>query len=51
MSIQNLDAFFAPQHIALIGASPKPSSVGRAFVDNLLSRPRSQDAVFHQSQS
>ena len=37
MSIQNLDAFFAPQHIALIGASPKPSSIGRAFVDNLLS--------------
>jgi acetyltransferase len=46
MSIQNLDAFFAPQHIALIGASPKPSSVGRAFVDNLLLDPGSRTLSF-----
>ncbi|MGD1886695.1 MAG: bifunctional acetate--CoA ligase family protein/GNAT family N-acetyltransferase [Cohaesibacteraceae bacterium] len=39
MSLQNLDAFFAPQHIALIGASPKPLSAGRGFVDNLLASP------------
>jgi acetyltransferase len=36
MSLQNLDAFFAPQHIALLGASPKEGSIGRAFADNLL---------------
>ncbi|MEM6381257.1 MAG: bifunctional acetate--CoA ligase family protein/GNAT family N-acetyltransferase [Pseudomonadota bacterium] len=36
MSIQNLDAFFAPQHIALIGASPKDGSVGRAFAEGLV---------------
>jgi acetyltransferase len=39
MSLQNLNAFFAPQHIALIGASPTLGSVGRAFVDNLLADP------------
>ena len=37
MSIQNLDAFFAPQHVALVGASPKAGSVGLAFAQNLLS--------------
>lgn len=36
MSLHNLDAFFAPQHIALLGASPKEGSIGRAFADNLL---------------
>ncbi|MFK7792249.1 MAG: bifunctional acetate--CoA ligase family protein/GNAT family N-acetyltransferase [Devosiaceae bacterium] len=36
MSLQNLDAFFAPRHIALIGASPKEASIGQAFADNLL---------------
>ena len=36
MSLQNLDAFFAPQHIALVGATPKAGSVGRGFADNLL---------------
>ena len=39
MSLQNLDAFFAPQHIALVGASPKALSTGRGFVDNLLASP------------
>lgn len=46
MSIQNLDAFFAPQHIALIGASPKPGSVGRAFVDNMLLDPGKRTLSF-----
>lgn len=53
MSLQNLNAFFAPQHIALIGASPKPGSVGRAFVDNLLADPGQRTISFinpnHQS--
>ena len=39
MSIQNLDAFFAAQHIALVGASPRQGGVGRAFADNLLAEP------------
>lgn len=36
MSIRNLDAIFRPASVALIGASPKPASVGRVIADNLL---------------
>ena len=36
MSIRNLDALFRPASVALIGASPKPGSVGRVIADNLL---------------
>jgi acetyltransferase len=36
MSIRNLDAIFRPASVALIGASPKPGSVGRVIADNLL---------------
>ncbi len=46
MSVQNLDAFFAPQHVALIGASPKQHSIGRAFVDNLMREPGSRTISF-----
>jgi len=36
MSIRNLDKMFAPQSIAVIGASDKPKSVGAALMDNML---------------
>ncbi len=36
MSIRNLDKMFAPQSIAVIGASDKPHSVGSALMANLL---------------
>jgi acetyltransferase len=36
MSIRNLDAIFRPRSVALIGASPRPRSVGRVIADNLL---------------
>ncbi|MEM6710797.1 MAG: bifunctional acetate--CoA ligase family protein/GNAT family N-acetyltransferase [Pseudomonadota bacterium] len=36
MSLRNLDAFFEAGHIALVGASPKQGSVGKAFAENLL---------------
>ncbi|MBV6657557.1 MAG: bifunctional acetate--CoA ligase family protein/GNAT family N-acetyltransferase [Devosiaceae bacterium] len=39
MSLHNLDAFFGAQHVALIGASPRAGSVGRAFAENLLAEP------------
>lgn len=35
MSIRHLDRFFAPETIAIIGASNRPGSVGAALVDNL----------------
>jgi acetyl coenzyme A synthetase (ADP forming)-like protein len=34
----DLEAFFNPSSIAVIGASPKPGSLGRAILDNLLLR-------------
>jgi len=36
MSIRNLDKMFAPQSIAVIGASDKPNSVGSALMANML---------------
>jgi acetyltransferase len=36
MSIRNLEAIFRPNSVALIGVSPKPNSVGRVVMDNLL---------------
>jgi acetyltransferase len=36
MSIRNLDAIFRPKSVALIGASPRPRSVGFVTVENLL---------------
>lgn len=36
MSIRNLDAIFKPQSVALVGASPRPHSVGFVTVENLL---------------
>ena len=35
MSIRNLDRMFAPKAVALIGASPKPGSVGNVLARNL----------------
>src|SRR5271157_3401850 len=34
-----LEAFFAPQNIAVIGATEKPGSIGRTLVRNLISSP------------
>ena len=36
MSIRNLDAIFHPKSVALIGASPRPNSVGFVVAKNLL---------------
>ena len=36
MSIRNLDFLFAPRSVALIGASPRPGSVGRTALRNLV---------------
>ena len=36
MSVLNLDKLFAPQAVAIIGASEKPESVGQALVKNFL---------------
>ena len=36
MTIRNLDAFFAPRSVALIGASDRPHSVGATVLRNLL---------------
>ena len=36
MSIRNLDAIFHPKSVALIGASPRPHSVGQVTAHNLL---------------
>jgi acetyltransferase len=35
MSVRNLDAFFRPKSIALIGASHRPNKVGSVIADNL----------------
>ncbi|HEY0946641.1 MAG TPA: bifunctional acetate--CoA ligase family protein/GNAT family N-acetyltransferase [Opitutaceae bacterium] len=40
-----LESLFAPQSIAVIGASEKPGSVGRAVLENLHAYPRSVYAV------
>ncbi|MFU8770298.1 MAG: CoA-binding protein, partial [Desulfotignum sp.] len=37
MSTYNLDRLFNPKHVAVIGASEKPGSVGSAIMKNLLS--------------
>ena len=34
-----LEAFFAPQNVAVIGATEKPGSIGRTLVRNLISSP------------
>ena len=36
MSIRNLDAIFRPKSVTLIGASPRPQSVGWVVAENLL---------------
>ena len=36
---QPLDAFFSPQSVAVIGATDKPGSVGRAILRNLVTTP------------
>src|SRR5919112_995796 len=36
MSIRNFDKLFHPQHVALIGASERPGSVGAVVARNLL---------------
>ena len=37
--MNSLDVFFAPKTVALIGASPQPSSVGRTLLSNLIANP------------
>src|SRR5437016_4598943 len=37
MSVRNIEAFFSPKSIALIGASHRPPSVGSVVARNLLS--------------
>ena len=36
MPIRNLDKIFHPQSIAVVGASPRPESVGRTVLQNLM---------------
>lgn len=36
MSTKNLDRLFKPSSVAVIGASPRPKSIGRLVMDNLL---------------
>ncbi|MFP5469439.1 MAG: acetate--CoA ligase family protein, partial [Alphaproteobacteria bacterium] len=38
MSVRNLQSLFAPESIALIGASQRPGSVGQVLMKNLLSQ-------------
>ena len=38
MSVRNLQFLFGPQSVALIGASPRPGSVGQVLMKNLLSQ-------------
>ena len=35
MSTYRLDRLFAPRSIALVGASPRPTSVGRTILNNV----------------
>ena len=39
MSGQTLDAFFRPRNVAVIGATERPGTVGRAILWNLMSSP------------
>lgn len=39
MSERTLEAFFRPRNVAVIGASERPGSVGRAILWNLISNP------------
>ncbi|TWU45612.1 Succinyl-CoA ligase [ADP-forming] subunit alpha [Novipirellula aureliae] len=36
MSIRNLDKIFAARHVAIVGATPRESSVGRTVIQNLI---------------
>ncbi|GAB4266498.1 MAG: bifunctional acetate--CoA ligase family protein/GNAT family N-acetyltransferase [Deferrisomatales bacterium] len=36
MSVRNLDKLFSPESVALIGATPKEGTVGRAILENLV---------------
>jgi acetyltransferase len=45
MSTHNLDKIFRPQRIAVIGATPRPKSVGATVLDNLLNS--GSDAVVY----
>ena len=36
MSVRNLDAFFRPNAVALIGASTKANAVGHVIAQNLM---------------
>jgi acetyltransferase len=45
MSTRNLDKIFKPQRIAVIGATPRPKSVGATVLDNLLNS--GSDAVVY----
>jgi acetyltransferase len=38
VSIRNLDRLFNPRSVALVGASPRPGSIGRVLTANLLER-------------
>jgi len=40
MSVRNLDRLFNPESVALIGASPRPGSVGAVIARNLTRIPR-----------
>jgi acetyltransferase len=37
MTLRNLDLAFAPRSVAVVGASPRPESVGRIVLENILS--------------
>jgi acetyltransferase len=45
MTIRNLEAIFRPRSIAVIGATERPGSVGRALVENLATFPGDVFAV------
>lgn len=36
MTVRNLDAFFRPKSVALIGASTRPNAVGHVIAQNLM---------------
>jgi acetyltransferase len=45
MTIRNLDAVFRPRSVAVIGASERPGSIGRALVENVAAFPGDVFAV------
>ena len=47
---QPLDAIFAPQNVAVIGATEKPGSVGRTILWNLISNPFGGRSEEHTSE-